>query len=299
MSRGSSRYVRVYQNGCKVRSVGGASGRYLIRKFWADSDSANASIWNHEKAFQSDSSYTGLCYLVEVQKRSSNRRIKTICVAEYNKGILTSISKMTAKTPVNISKDDPDYERKNRDVIWFDKEEFKEVIVEKGKSTMYLVKVNTGKCIIPIPVTMCGSVVMNMSERPAPTNTKPAKIHTITPSRDNPSYKESEFPVITLCGSTKFKDDFIKAQQELTLQNNIVISVGLFGHADGLYESEITPEKKEMLDKIHLAKIDMSDYIMVINRDGYIGESTRREINYAISKGKPVKYWFTDFFGSC
>ena len=299
MSRGSSRYVRVYQNGCKVRSVGGASGRYLIRKFWADSDPANTSIWNHEKAFQSDSSYTGLCYLVEVQKRSSNRRIRTIYVAEYNKGILTSISKMTAKTPVNISKDDPDYERKNRDVIWFDKEEFKEVIVENGKSKKNFVNVNKCKFIITITVTMCGSVIMNMSERPAPTNTKPAKIHTITPSRDNPSYKESEFPVVTLCGSTKFKDDFIKAQQELTLQNNIVISVGLFGHADGLYESEITPEKKEMLDKIHLAKIDMSDYIMVINRDGYIGESTRREINYAISKGKPVKYWFTDFFGSC
>ena len=40
-----------------------------------------------------------------------------------------------------------------------------------------------------------------------------------------------KYKVITLCGSTKFKDAFIKAQKDLTLQGNIVISVGLFGHS--------------------------------------------------------------------
>ena len=40
-----------------------------------------------------------------------------------------------------------------------------------------------------------------------------------------------KYKVITLCGSTKFKDAFIKAQKDLTLKGNIVISVGLFGHS--------------------------------------------------------------------
>ena len=40
-----------------------------------------------------------------------------------------------------------------------------------------------------------------------------------------------KYKVITLCGSTKFKDDFMRVQKELTLKGNIVISVGLFGHS--------------------------------------------------------------------
>ena len=99
-----------------------------------------------------------------------------------------------------------------------------------------------------------------------------------------------KYKVITLCGSTKFKEDFIKAQKELTLQGNIVISVGLFGHADGDYETVITDEVKNMLDDMHKRKIDMADEIFVINKDGYIGESTKSEIEYAIKTGKKVFY---------
>lgn len=99
---------------------------------------------------------------------------------------------------------------------------------------------------------------------------------------------QNGFKVITLCGSTKFKDEFLKQQKRLTLEGNIVISVGLFGHSG---DGEVwTGNTKEMLDKIHLAKIDMSDGIFVINKDGYIGESTKREIAYAIGIGKDVKY---------
>ena len=47
---------------------------------------------------------------------------------------------------------------------------------------------------------------------------------------------------------------------------------------------------KEMLDDMHKRKIDMADEIFVINVDGYIGESTRSEINYAMEKGMPVRY---------
>lgn len=74
------------------------------------------------------------------------------------------------------------------------------------------------------------------------------------------------------------------------MEGNIVISVGLFGHADGEYGSVITPKVKEMLDDMHKRRIDMSDEIFVINKDGYIGESTKSEIEYAIKTGKDVNY---------
>ena len=97
-----------------------------------------------------------------------------------------------------------------------------------------------------------------------------------------------QFPVITLCGSTRFKDQFIEAQKRLTLEGNIVISVGLFGHSG---DDEVWTEgTKEMLDKMHKKKIDMADAIYVINVGGYIGESTRSEIEYAIRNGKEVRY---------
>lgn len=98
------------------------------------------------------------------------------------------------------------------------------------------------------------------------------------------------YKVITLCGSTKFKEEFIKAQKELSLKGNIVISVGLFGHADGDYSTVLTDEIKIMLDDMHKRKIDMSDEIFVINKGGYIGSSTRSEIEYAISTSKTVNY---------
>ena len=94
--------------------------------------------------------------------------------------------------------------------------------------------------------------------------------------------------VITLCGSTRFKEQFLEQQKRLTLEGNIVISVGLFGHSGD--EEVWKPGTKEMLDKMHLQKIDMADEIFVINVGGYIGESTRREIAHAEQTGKPVRY---------
>lgn len=97
-----------------------------------------------------------------------------------------------------------------------------------------------------------------------------------------------KYPVITLCGSTRFKDAFMAAQKRLTLEGNIVISVGLFGHSG---DDEVWTEgMKEMLDNMHKRKIDMADAIFVINVGGYIGESTRSEIEYALRNGKKVYY---------
>ena len=98
-----------------------------------------------------------------------------------------------------------------------------------------------------------------------------------------------KYPVITLCGSTRFKEQFLEAQKRLTLEGNIVISVGLFGHSG---DDEVWKEgTKQMLDDMHKRKIDMADSIYVINVGGYIGESTRSEIEYARKQGKQILYF--------
>ena len=97
-----------------------------------------------------------------------------------------------------------------------------------------------------------------------------------------------KYKVITLCGSTRFKDEFMESQKRLTLEGNIVLSVGFFDDSD---DNEVLTEKtKEMLDDIHKCKIDMADEIYVINVGGYIGSSTKSEIEYAKNKGKAVHY---------
>ena len=103
------------------------------------------------------------------------------------------------------------------------------------------------------------------------------------------------YKVVTLCGSTRFKDAFMEAQKRLTLAGNIVISVGLFGHSgdeevwEGMSEDTIT-QTKEMLDDMHKRKIDMADEIFVLNVGGYVGDSTKSEILYALATGKNVQY---------
>ena len=103
------------------------------------------------------------------------------------------------------------------------------------------------------------------------------------------------YKVVTLCGSTRFKEEFMEAQKRLTLEGKIVISVGLFGHSgdsevwEGMDEGTLT-RTKEMLDDMHKRKIDMADEIFVINVGGYIWESTASEIAYAKAAGKAVSY---------
>jgi len=103
------------------------------------------------------------------------------------------------------------------------------------------------------------------------------------------------YEVVTLCGSTRFKDEFMKEQKRLTLAGKIVISVGLFGHSgdnevwEGMSEDTLT-KTKEMLDDMHKRKIDMADSIHVINVGGYIGSSTKSEIEYAKNHNKKITY---------
>ena len=101
--------------------------------------------------------------------------------------------------------------------------------------------------------------------------------------------------VITLCGSSRFKKDFEEEAQRLTLEGNVVISLGVFSKSsiDNIFDAndeEMRIQLKDMLDDIHKQKIDMADEIFVINKDGYIGKSTWEEIQYAISKNKLVRF---------
>lgn len=104
-----------------------------------------------------------------------------------------------------------------------------------------------------------------------------------------------KYPVVTLCGSTRFKNEFMEAQKKLTLDGYIVISVGLFGHSgdeevwENMDEGTLT-KTKEMLDDMHKRKIDMADEIFVINVGDYIGDSTKSEIEYARAHGIPVRF---------
>lgn len=98
--------------------------------------------------------------------------------------------------------------------------------------------------------------------------------------------------IITLCGSTRFKDEINAANARLTLAGNLVISLGVFGHVDMPDHDWTTGgnEAKQMLDDLHKRKIDLADEVFVINVGGYIGESTLGEITYARKHGKRVRY---------
>lgn len=115
---------------------------------------------------------------------------------------------------------------------------------------------------------------------------------------------------VCLVGSSRFKAEHERAMQEETLEGRIVLSLGMYGHihrqvvtVDGcmgpqeayidrvLPDLSVSADQKKRLDELHLRKIDESDEILVINVGGYVGESTCREIDYAVKTGKRVRYW--------
>ncbi len=85
--------------------------------------------------------------------------------------------------------------------------------------------------------------------------------------------------IVCLCGSTRFKEEFVAENRRLTLEGSAVLSVGLFGHHEPgfVWDDGI----KTALDDLHKRKIDLADRVHVVNPGGYIGDSTREEIAYA------------------
>ena len=101
-----------------------------------------------------------------------------------------------------------------------------------------------------------------------------------------------EAKVITLCGSAKFEAEFAEVNQRLTLEGHVVISLGMFS-LPALPDDDWTVDSSDVkgrLGRVHLQKIRMADEVFIVDPGGYVGESTGREIAYAESLGKPVRY---------
>jgi hypothetical protein len=92
--------------------------------------------------------------------------------------------------------------------------------------------------------------------------------------------------IVSLCGSTKFKDELQAAARDFTLRGYIVVGPAIFAHQG----DPLTDEQKTDLDELHLRKIDLADEVYIVNVDGYIGFSTKRELQYAYAHGKRVTF---------
>lgn len=95
-----------------------------------------------------------------------------------------------------------------------------------------------------------------------------------------------EIKIITICGSMRYAKEMMKISEELELKKGYAVIQCVY-NVDGLRYEGID---SSILDKIHRKKIDISDAIYVVNIDGYIGNSTKKEIEYAINNGKEVIY---------
>jgi hypothetical protein len=103
---------------------------------------------------------------------------------------------------------------------------------------------------------------------------------------------EGEAKVVTLCGSTRFEAEFAEVNQRLTMDGCVVISLGMFSLPE-LPDYDWAADRSDLkgrLGALHLQKIRMADEVFIVDPGGYVGESTRREIAYAESLGKPVRY---------
>ena len=103
--------------------------------------------------------------------------------------------------------------------------------------------------------------------------------------------------IVCLCGSTRFRDEYREQNARLTLEGNIVLSVGFFHHSgdappgvSAVVEEFEQSETKADLDELHKRKIDLADSVFVVNPGGYIGDSTRSEIDYAHELGVPIEF---------
>jgi len=99
----------------------------------------------------------------------------------------------------------------------------------------------------------------------------------------------TNFPkIVCLCGSGRFMDEFHAAEERETLEGHIVLTIG--ANTKDVARDTSLSHHKPMLDDLHKRKIDLADEIYVLNVGGYIGESTRSEIEYALAQDKPIRF---------
>lgn len=99
--------------------------------------------------------------------------------------------------------------------------------------------------------------------------------------------------IVCLCGSTRFYKEFQRANYEETMAGRIVLSIGFAVHSSEEAHGEslgCSPEQKVQLDQLHFRKIELADEVLILNVGGYIGHSTRNELNHALALGKVIRY---------
>lgn len=96
-----------------------------------------------------------------------------------------------------------------------------------------------------------------------------------------------EIKVITVCGSYRFKKEMSEIAEKLTLEGNCVLTPIELSKSD---KESYTEKEALIIDKMHKEKIRLSDAIYVVNIGGYIGKSTRAEIEYARALNKEILY---------
>jgi hypothetical protein len=102
---------------------------------------------------------------------------------------------------------------------------------------------------------------------------------------EEPRTAPDEFTVITLCGSMRFREEFERLDAELTLAGHVVLTPTALDPS-----TELEAEERARLGRIHLQRIAMSDEVLIVNVGDHVGESTRREIEHARSRGLAVSF---------
>jgi hypothetical protein len=102
---------------------------------------------------------------------------------------------------------------------------------------------------------------------------------------EEPRTAPDEYTVITLCGSMRFREEFERLDSELTLAGHVVLTPTTLAPS-----RELNAEERARLGRIHLQKVAMADEVLIVNVGGHVGESTRREIEHARSRGVAVSY---------
>lgn len=108
-----------------------------------------------------------------------------------------------------------------------------------------------------------------------------------------------KLPVVTLCGSMRFQKEFLEAGSYLTTEGYVVLGAGILGANFDEGFVDISDNLKFLLKRAMMQKIDMSDELFVVNKDGYIGETTKEEIAYAEESGKNISYMFINCPQDC
>ena len=136
--------------------------------------------------------------------------------------------------------------------------------------------------------------VCELCGEPMPPGEEMFKFHGYSGPCPQPPLEKPKPPrIVCLCGSTRFYRAFQEANYRETMAGKVVLSVGFYPHSPEEAHGEdrgCTPEQKVALDKLHKHKIDLADEVLVLNVGGYIGSSTRSEVDYAIAHGKPVRW---------